>query len=207
MPGKLTAAHHTVSDWDFQFGAQYRTLDDTFFISAPTSLKLGPPPGGWNNAVLCRIPATLCLPQGELRTWLRSSTGFVYPALFRNQAPLGTANFNNGYYMRIAAPNLQLTRVIGGTPSVRDSCGGTFTVNTWTHLRFFYYNGLTPGEEEALCVDAYEEIDGEWVKFPDTLYDTDNTWKDSEINRSGFFSALSEGARNWWDDTEIWGPV
>ncbi len=207
MPGKLKIPHHTVADWDFQEGSQYRTLDNAYFISAPTSLKLGPPPGSWIDTVLCRIPATQCLPQGELRTWLRSTTGIVYPAAFRNQAPLGTANYQNFYTVRLDGTLCRLYRFIAGVSSIRDGCPAPFSINTWFHYRTFYYNGLTPAEAPALCVDVYQEIDGEWVKFQRTLYDTDNTWEDSEINRSGFLASLAAGTMIWWDDTEIWGPV
>jgi hypothetical protein len=79
--------------------------------------------------------------------------------------------------------------------------------DTWEHWRALYWNGLTPELEEAICVILYKEVAEEWVKQGDTLYDTDNMWKDSEINRSGFHSITANGKSEFWDDTEIWGPA
>lgn len=207
MPGKLLEAeHHTLADWDFEKGDENRSLSDDFFISAPTSLKFTAP-STFGNIVLCRIPATMCLPQGELRTWQRKSSGNFYPALFRSQAPLGTADALNMYMIYSERVVSRLFRVIAGAPVQVDTTTLFTYLDQWCHHRVYWYNGVTPGEEPALCVDLYRQEDGEWIKDGATMYDTANQWADSEINRCGFREYLPAGHISYTDDTEIWGPV
>lgn len=207
MPGKIIPVHHTLADWDFQHGAENRSLSADYFISPPTSLKFVSGNGTWLSTVLCRIPATLCLPQGELRTWNRSLLGGFYPAVFRNQAALGTADPKNCYILYATAGRIYLFRIIDEASVNVDNTVCTTYLDQWMHHRSFWYNGFTPGEVPALCVDFYQEIAGEWVKEGDTLYDTMNKWADSEINRCGFRDYLVGANNSYRDDTEIWGPV
>ncbi|MBA7536775.1 hypothetical protein ES705_29039 [subsurface metagenome] len=207
LPGKLKIDHHTLADWDFQHGALYRSLAADYYISEPTSLKYSGAPSSWATTILCRIPATLNLPQGEMRAWFRSNYKILTPAVFRNQAALGTANYDNCYYVRIGAVDVSLVSYVGGFPSVRDSFAYTGYMNEWRHHRVFWYNGKTPAEQPSICVDLYDDVGGEWVKQGTTLYDTLNRWKDSAINRCGHLPLLYSGRLRWFDDTEIWGPV
>lgn len=207
MPGKIEVVHHTLTDWDFEQGATGRSLSDDHFISAPTSLKLVSPNGVLAGIVLCRIPATLVLPQGEVRTWIRAGYNIYYPCVFRNQAALGSANMLNCYRIVLGASIAHLYRYVDGVLSFPDTTTTFTAANEWVHYRFFWYNGKTPAEQDALCVDHYREVAGEWVKLGDTMYDTDNYFKDSEINRCGFYPSPFNGYHNWFDDTEIWGPV
>ncbi|MBA7675383.1 hypothetical protein ES703_83616 [subsurface metagenome] len=39
------------------------------------------------------------------------------------------------------------------------------------------------------------------------MYDTDNSFKDSAVNRAGFLSVAGGSIPMHWDNTEIWGPV
>ncbi len=205
---KVLPVHHTISDWDFERGATNRSLSAARYISAPTSLRfLEPTSSQFLNNILCRIPATLCLPQGEVRTWVYGYYLAFTVALFRNQAALGSANELNCYQVYLAGTTSRLVRKLGGVLSFRDDSTCTSFINTWTHYRVFWYNGETPGGTPALCVDLYREIAGEWVKEGSTLYDTDNSFKDSAINRAGFRARSRNNWPQYWDDTEIWGPV
>ncbi len=207
MPGKIEAAHHTLADWDFEHGAEGRSLDASFYISEPTSLKMAMPVGMLAGSVLCRIPGTLVLPQGEVRTWLRANYYNYCPCVFRNQAPLGTSNSLNCYRLATWDAKATLYRIVDGA-SVYSTTTDCYTpYDEWVHYLVFWYNGKTPGETPALCVDIYVEVAEEWVKQGDTLYDTANAWKDSEINRCGIWPTPFSGYHNWFDDTEIWGPV
>ena len=199
--------HHSLADWDFEHGSLYRSLADDQFVSAPTSLKYTAPGDLWSTTLLCRITGTLALPQGEVRTWVRRAGGSLCAPCFRNQAPLGTSAEFNCYYIVPSYSNVYLYRVIEGTPTniANTPCYTAF--NIWLHYRVFWYNGLTPGEQEALCVDVYYEDAGEWVKQGNTMYDTWNMWKDSEINRCGLLPISQLNYPIWHDDTEIWGPV
>ena len=207
MPGELKIGHHTLADWDFQYGAAGRSLDDTFYISAPTSLKMVSPDGVVRSSILCRIPGTLVLPQGEVRTWVRSGGRSYSLCVFRSQDPLGSATWLNLYQIWLTYNVAVLHRFVGGVQTFPDSTECYTCAFEWNHYRAFWYNGFTPGETPALCVDLYREIAGEWSKMGDTMYDTVNMFKDSEINRCGISSLVGNGLINWFDDTEIWGPV
>ncbi len=207
MPPELKESkHHTIADWDFQ-STSYRSLATDYYISAPTSLKFHGSSVGWFSAILCRIAGTLVLPQGEVRTWFRNHNAWPYIAVFRNQLLLGTANMDNCYYVVAFRTEAILYRRIAGTPREIGRVTISYSFDTWVHMRTAWYNGETPGGEDALCVDIYRDIAGEWVKQGATLYDTTNRWKDSARNRTGITSALAGGHLIWFDDTEIWGPV
>lgn len=207
MPSKIASAHHTLADWDFEKGAQYRSLSADEFVSPPTSLKFSGSPGHWNGSVLCRIPDTLVLPQGEVRTWHHSNQSAVILCLFRNQAVLGTSTWRDCYYIALINDLAYLYRAVNYGITLRDSTAYPTLFDQWVHSRAFFYNGKTPGEVPALCVDLYREVAGEWIKEGDTLYDTANSWKDSARNRCGIWPTLTVGQILYLDDTEIWGPV
>ncbi|GAI00766.1 unnamed protein product, partial [marine sediment metagenome] len=152
MPGKIAAVHHTLADWDFQYGAVGRLLDTDFFISEPTSLKMFSLVGAVPSVTLCRIPATLCLPQGELRTWFRTQYLSYQPFMFRNQAPLGVASQTNCYLLLMTTNRARLRRYVAGAMTDVYSTTCYNAVDEWIHYRVFWYNGKTPAEEDALCV-------------------------------------------------------
>lgn len=204
----LVPEHHSVSDWDFELGALYRSLSVATYVSAPTSLRIYATGGTIRrDTILCRIEATQCLPQGELRNWLKWNTYTQMIAVFRNQAVLGTADYDDCYYIENAASVWRLHRRIGGVHVTIDDTDLASSADTWEHWRAIYWNGLTPELDDALCVELYKEVDSSWVKQGDTLYDVANQWKTSEINRSGFHSITANSKAEYWDDTEIWGPA
>ncbi|MBA7548861.1 hypothetical protein ES705_41329 [subsurface metagenome] len=207
MPAKIASVHHSIEDWDFDYGDEHRSLAVDQFISVPSSLKFSGAPRAWGTHVLCRIPGTLVLPQGEVRTWSRRYYGSHGIAVFRHQTALGEFSWQNLYYVSVHPAWAVFTRVLDGVPSNRGSTDVYFANDEWIHYRTFWYNGKTPGGVDALCVDIYVEIDGEWVKQGSTMYDTGNYFKDSETNRCGLRIALGGGQSAWYDDTEIWGPV
>lgn len=205
LPLSKGKGHHTVSDWDFMHGAEYRTLSPATFVSPPFSLQFAGSPAYWYSSVLCRIPATLCLPEGEVRTWATKTVQALTPCCFRNQAPLGTSNWHNCYYLYISGITAYLHKVIGGDDDTMDATVISFDISGWSRFRTYWYNGETPAGRAALCVDLYNEIGGEWIKLGETMYDLANVWKDSEINRCGFCPHLRNEWIEYWDDTEIWG--
>ena len=209
MPGKLIAAHHSITDWDFEQGDTARELDHSTYVSAPTSLHFDSNPTVETNGILCRIPATMCLPQGELRTWIRANTDKVgpTPGTFRNQAALGSADIVDCYMFYWQYDLLGFYRIVNGYSTALHTFDFPRDNFVWYHTRVFWYNGKTPAEEDALCVDLYREVAGEWIKQEPTVYDTVNKFKDSDINRCGPFCYLRSGVESWFDDTEIWGPV
>lgn len=204
----LIPVHHSIEDWDFQQGATNRSLSATQYVSAPTSLRiLQPTSADFHDAILCRHPDTLCLPQGQVINWVYSYYYSQVVANFRNQVALGTANYSNCYEVAVLQTTVDLIRFVGGVFSRRDRTTGQGFQNSWHQYRVFWYNGKTPAEVPALCVDVYLNIAAEWVKQGATMYDTANMWKDSAINRTGFRAFSGYNHPQYWDNTEIWGPV
>ncbi|GAI96584.1 unnamed protein product, partial [marine sediment metagenome] len=151
--------HHSVADWDFQEGATNRSLSAIQYVSEPTSLRiLEPGSTQFYDAILCRIAETQCLPQGEVRNWQYSYYRYKHPAIFRNQAVLGTADTQNHYSVYLAGTIAYLYRHIAGVSSLRDQSTCQTFVDTWTHYRTLFWNGLTPELLEALCVNIYREV-------------------------------------------------
>ena len=203
----IVPKHHSVIDWDSELGSQYRSLDSTVYVSPPSSLHfVGGTP--WKSAcTLCRHSATLCLPQGEVRTWWRSNQTYDCAVTFRNQAPLGSATIINSYRTYSQSPYINVYRTVSGGSLLLAQLPYEFSENVWYHQRVVWWNGQNPVGEDALCIIVYMEIDGEWSKIGDTVYDTDNMWKDSDVNRVGLMAWFGVLRDRWFDDTEIWAPI
>ena len=204
---KKVIAHHSVVDWDFTPGTN-KILDTDIFVSPPSSLRLGYGAAPEHSHILCRVAETLCIAEGEVRTWrLYRTVDVLWYLTFRNQSALGTADFLNCYRWVGTWKTATLYRYNNGVPTgIGDGFDIEMVAGTWYHLRTIYWNGLNLEGTPALCIELYVEIDGQWVKQGNTLYDTVNEWKDSEINRSGI-GGRNIGYYQNFDDTEIWGPV
>ncbi len=204
---KLILSHHSISDWDWQHGASYRSLDPVTFVVAPSSLKFQVAGGTQvHSTALLRAAMLQCIPQGELRTWYRCYVPSGYFMNFRNQAPLGSASYVNCYEFQAGSTVITFRRNLGGGYTIIGTYPMTFSSNTWYHFRTRWWNGNDPGGNPALCVDLYVEIAGNWSKLGSTLYDTTNSWAGSAVNRVGL-SLFS--IANWqtnYDETEIWTP-
>ena len=207
MPDKVAAGHHSLADWDIQVSSDGYQFSGDFFVSSPTSIKFTSPLAGGQNAILCRTPETQLLPQGEVINWQRSPNYTILGFTFRNQSALGTATCQNCYVIRLMFTVARLYRYTAGVLRDIGQWPNTFNKNTWERYRVVWWNGKTPFEVPALCVDLYKEVGGEWVKQDATVYDTDNRWKDSAINRCGLYTGLIATYVCWYDDTQIWGPV
>lgn len=205
---KIQINHHSVSDWDFTPGT-CKELTEALFVSAPSCLWVRQTNGCTARpAILCRIAETQCIAQGEIRTWHYTGNrtrDFRLP--FRNQHALSGADYENTYYWGITGDYAYLYRVIAGTPVTIGTIPISFENNIWYHWRTVYWNGADLEGNPALCADLYLEVEGEWVKQGDTLHDTENQWKDSEINRSGIGCWVDGVNYHLFDDTEIWGAV
>ena len=200
--------HKSVVDWDFQAG-MHHILNNIIFISEPSSLECFWQPGNpLDSTLLCRIAETLCIPEGELRTWYRS-TNWTRDMLieFRNQHPLGGANWDNSYYWSITSSLISLARRIAGVHTAIGNFPWVGASNTWYHFRTVFWNGADGEGNPALAVQLFLEVAEEWVQQGETLYDTQNQWKDSEINRLGIGGRTDSAPHHYFDDTEIWGAV
>ncbi|MBA7556279.1 hypothetical protein ES705_48979 [subsurface metagenome] len=204
----LKITPHSIADWDWQHGASYRSLSATHFISAPTSLRfMAPTPPSIYTTALCRIASTLCLPQGEVRTWWRMAAAEMNVLTFRNQAPLDSADRENCYLLYSLPTRFRLFRVLAGHMTIVGDALFDYTSDTWHHVRCRFWNGENPEGVPCLCVNIYVEEEGDWVQCSITLYDEVNLFKDSDINRCGILPASVFNIPNYYDDTEIWGPV
>ena len=207
MPKILLPEHHSVSDWDYQYGVGYITLDATYFVGAPTSLKIVYTPGGYPEfGILSRFATTLCLPQGELRSWQRSQASGDCYYTFRNQKAVGSADMVNCYKVNMTNVLAQLIRRVGGVGTLVGTIAIVHAANTWEHWRLVWWNGNTLGGVDALCFNFYKEIGGVWVQQGATLYDTVQAFKLSATNRVGLCSQTGPAVPCWFDETEIWGP-
>jgi len=207
MKNKLSA-HHSVSDWDFQAG-MHHTLTELQFVSAPSSLECWWQEGNpLDSSILCRIAETQVIAEGEVRTWYRT-TNFTRPVflLFRNQHALGGADRADCYHWDITSAWAYLSRRIADVPVEIGHFSILMYNNTWHHLRTRFWSGKNPAGEDALNVELFLEVDGDWVQQGTTLYDTENQWKDSEINRLGIGGRTDSAPHHFFDDTEIWAPV
>ncbi len=203
---KMKFEHHSVSDWDFQAGTPF-ILSTGRYVSPPSSLYLyGVASPTVNRAILCRLPSCQVVAQGEVRCWFRSdNVGLGQELYFRNQAALGTANYNNGYEMSIRGTWAYFYYVLGGTGHLLDAIAITRAQNTWSGWRVVFWNGIQPPTTPALAVDLYEKVGGIWVKRGHTIYDTNNRWAASGINRLGIGCNEYRNQAYWHDDTELWG--
>lgn len=200
-----TPKHHSVADWDI-LPAGYHTLSTITYVSPPTSIRFYATGSTiCRISVLCRVAKTQCIPEGELRTWLRWNYYAEYIAMWKNQAPLGSADMNNCYNILNSASLLRVGKVVNGKSSVFAEIPTTSTADTWEHWRVKYWNGLDPDPIGAMCVEVYKEVGGVWVLQGQRVYDPANMWKDSLVNRSGFHVITALGKNEYYDDTEIWG--
>lgn len=190
---------HSVSDWDFQ--TTNWALSNAHFVSPPTSLH---GTGDILYAILCRKPKSLLLPEGRFVFSLYCSGAVTSTIIFRNQAPLGTANLYNNYEVRVhpVAWAYFLVRVDGYPEQI-----GTWLVHSltgqWAEFRLTWWNGVDLQNNPALATELERKEDGVWVSYG-IVYDPDNRWKDSAINRVGVGNL---NPYNWFDDTEIWIPL
>lgn len=205
---KKYSGHHSIVDWDFQYGDTYRSLSTDHFITPPTSLQfVTPSTTAIQESVLCRDAATLCLPQGEFRTWLWEYYLGGWFCIFRNQAALGTANHQNCYVLVRGSPNGIFGRMVNNVWTQMSTFPLPENWNQWLHLRARWWIGETGEGVPAMLLKVYYQNGGGWVQTGGTIYDTANRWAESGVNRVGFRSFIHHNKAEWWEDTEIWAPV
>jgi len=209
-PRSLDPPHHSAAvDWDHSDDTW--SLDDTVYVSEPKSLKWPQPTAsGAHRASLCKHEGTIALNEGRVVTWIRHNHLNGYTRIyFRNQAPVGTANHNNCYFVAWNSNTsiVGLRKVVNGnlTLLADKAYGGGFTypVNEWRKVRVTWW------EDGGVLYVRVEWWNGaEWVQICDDFYDPDNLWSGETVNRCGVGTAYYSvsGIVCWFDDTEIWGP-
>jgi len=207
MP-KIIPVHHSVADWDFTTGAHH-ALTEALFVSPPSCLYMYWQAGNPTfTAVLCRRGDTQVVPDGEVRTWYRTTNrtrgGFLF---FRNQHALGGADHENCYIWSLAGASARLSRYVAGDATFIGDIPIVIENLTWYHFRTRFWSDKNPAGDDALNVELFMEEAGEWAKKGSTLYDTADQFKDSGINRLGIGGHTDGAPYHFFDDTEIWGPV
>lgn len=199
MKNQCKQPPYSVSDWDFSSGGW--EISSAHHVSPPTSLHgTGDP----DVFVLCRIPETLCLPQGRYIEYIRQPYGYHAGILFHNQAPLGQANRQNCYQVLLTSTvQTRLYKYVNGAPTVLHTWPYTRPSDTWFHVRITWWITYGPHCQKSLEVELEVWDGANWISYG-TYVHPNPPWVDSDINREGMYHP---GPGAYRDDTEIWGPA
>lgn len=187
-------------------------LDNSIYVSPPSSLRLTSSLQYSFFGLLCNVPATWNLPEGRLVTSFQNPNYYVYPRfLFRNQSPTypehaiaGNAmvptNTYSGYFSSMGC-HVTKRGGVGPTWSNYWRWPQQLIYNTWYTARISWFNFAN-----GLVVRA-EFWDGtQWVALTPDGFDSNPWWSDSAINRVGVgYGRPNFGGYTRFDDTEIWG--
>jgi len=200
---------HSISDWDWNTVLN-RALTTNRYISAPSSLIIGPPGGNGSTTYwLCRHPDTLLISEGRI-DWYSWYDATQSPAseMFRNQEPLGNVTFTACYHLEFSSTReawiwrrnwLDVERLVDFNYAER--------LNQWCHFRLSWYNGWDEEGTPALVIELEEEIAGVWQAMLPPTYDTVNAFKDSDINRVGQIGHGLPDHPTYHDNTAIYRKV
>jgi len=192
-----------IADWDWN-NANY-ALDPEDYVEGTSSLKQ------WGyNICLARYTAIQNLTYGVVETYMkigRGITGGWWKILFRNQAPLGESNHDNCYEAEFNGEPIPMVfrvkRYEGGIVVKEFSSPLTDQPPdygyAWKLKKVAWWK-----DPNGLCIQVFYWTGAEWAKDTDVIVDPDDKWKDSTINRVGFWARDAE-----WklDDTKIYEAV
>jgi len=199
----ITPAHHSIGDWDFQAQLGY-ALDSAIYVVEPSSLRLTSWVYGLYLMALCRRSNVLCLPDGQIHTWMRhSDRGRTEPVItFRHQSPLGSVAFDNCYWATFDTAYVQLILTVDGVTHRTWLWTLANPINTWLRRRITWWMTATTLNFQLDYWDG-----SNWVQFGDILSDPNPPWTDSDVNRVGLGVNLTDpGYYDWFDETYILGP-
>ncbi|GAH97702.1 unnamed protein product [marine sediment metagenome] len=199
------AEHHSIEDWDRSQPSSI-LLTDAHYVSEPSSLLFSEyEEESYWGTILSRHVDAQDLAEGRIVTQFQARVaGYQAGFTFRNQAALGTSNYENCYLIVFFGSEWHLDYVTGGVEHGIGATSMDFPTYEWIKLRLSWWNGYSDNGLPALAVMLERYIDGEWVKQGDTLYDEDNHFKDSETNRCGLHALGQTIDVIFYDDTEIW---
>lgn len=188
-----------VADWDF--GDANWGLSAVQYVSAPTAITGELP---YCRRILCRVAESLVLPEGRIVTQLYQADTYALQLVFRHQSALGDASLQDCYMASFPSTgNIWLRYRLTGATAGIDFWPVSCTTNTWERWRLTWWNGVDMMNNPALAVRLERYEAGAWVSYGE-IYDTNNRWKDSALNRCGL-GILS--TNTWIDDTKIWIPL
>lgn len=191
--------HHTVGDWDKPVTGW--TLTTGIYVSPPSSLYCY---ATQDHAFLCRLADSLVLPAGRIVCQIYPQFLNDYWLTFRNQATLDTEEVKDCYLISCHATNrIDFGKRVNNVYTKLDEWVASWTLNTWVQLRVTWWNTYDDQNNPSIAVQLEVWEADAWAD-KGILYDSDNLWADSEINRVGLAIHAAGVA---FDDTEIWKPV
>lgn len=187
-------------DWDFS--TTNWILDTSIYVSSPSSFKALE-----ELDMLCKYTGTTNLPQGRLVTWWMTNFTAGITFYFRCQTPVGSASVDETYWVFLDQINAIVDA--GRTTEPRyaerkSSLIGGWDINKWWLNRVTWWSDPNIG----LIIRVERMMRDTWQKECEDFIDENDVWKDSTINRVGFYLSASDvdGQYTWIDDTEIWAP-
>jgi len=202
----LLPVHHSLSDFDWQYGASFRSLDPAWYTSSPTSLKIAGAITGTQMAWLLRTAPTQALSQGRIDSSMKRGINAQPGFCFRNQRALGGADWQNCYVLVGYGLTWQLQRWVGGAYTAVGTTGTCLVNGESGAFRVDFWNGENLAGTPALCVALYRSILAVWTLDGPILYDTTNKWNGNPVNRVGLFTSSAASNYLWFDDTNFWIP-
>lgn len=190
------------ANWDFQDTIWELAIDR--YISAPSALKQLRQA---DNAVLSRLGHAYNLFIGGIDSWLfRATDGLTdkrIGLLFRNQAFPPNSNLNNTYLVRIDSESKAiLYRREAEAMTYIGEWNISWPATTWKRYMVTWWNGYNPQNTPCLVARLQEWDGAAWLDKGE-LYDVENKWADSGINRCGLYLGQNF---HYADDTIIWIP-
>ncbi len=124
--------------------------------------------------------------------------------MFRNQHPLGETGYANTYWIYFTQTQIEFTRYVAGAATPLGVWAWAPPPDEWHRFRLTWYSGTDGDGSPALVIILEHQVAGEWVQLGGNVYDLDEHWKDSEINRMGAMASTFYGYPSWVDDTELY---
>lgn len=193
--------HHSVADWDTD--STNFTLSPDRYTSPPTSLRAT---GIMGSAMLCNRPATLCLPEGRIRSqvWWTSEWPVLGQITFRSQDPIGqVTRYEHCYMVQIDYVGTRFWEWVNG----RITWGARFPFpcprDKWVQLEITWWNYPPYADKHPLAISFAAFFDGSWHDYGRAERELAR-WYDSPINRVGIYPCHE---LNYFDDFEIYAPI
>jgi len=216
-----------LDDWDLLISGTTWDIDASTYVSQPSSIYFSPTIdyGLWKGGILCKHPDTVNLVQGRLVVHAKVNSPEGYPAdmhlNFRNQSTVGNPDDETTYLVkifllgndyptfirRINDHPIVLGKYVGGY-----ACSGSHNFSTWQGLRVTWWNDPN-WDCLVVRLECYSDSENKWIPVSNDLLDSENAFKDSQVNRVGVIFSddcaqcyTDPEIKCWLDDVEIWAP-
>jgi len=172
--------HHSIADWDVHLNRFILSSDH--FISPPTSVKLA---SGILDRGVCRVAATLCLPEGRIVCWWRAPSNGYNHLWFRVQSPVGDANPDFFYYCSFTSDaDVDLGKYIPGWHGDIGSWPFPWPFNAWFQVRVTWEILPPINGNKRMKVKFEADTGAGFVDYGDII-DEEAHFEDSALNRVG----------------------